>query len=86
MLPILTIPVESRGDRNGQGRYSTGFIEIGFWIGVGAMDTTKPYKFIGFGAMDVTKPYKFIGFGKLWTRKLVQTLSQTYLGGTRDRF
>ena len=28
----------------------------------GAMDDTKPYKFIGFGAMDVTKPYKFIGF------------------------
>ncbi len=31
--------------------------------GSGAMDVTKPYKFIGFGAMDVTKPYKFIGFG-----------------------
>ncbi len=33
------------------------------FIGVGAMDVTKPYKFIGFGAMDVTEPYKFIGFG-----------------------
>ncbi len=27
----------------------------------GAMDGTKPYKFIEFGAMDGTKPYKFIG-------------------------
>ncbi len=33
--------------------------------GFGAMDVTKPYKFIGFGAMDVTKPYKFIGFGAM---------------------
>ncbi len=27
-----------------------------------------------------------IGFGEVWTRELVQTLSQTYLGGTRDSF
>ena len=46
------------------------------FIGFGAMDVTKPYKFyrvwghvchqtytfIGFGAMDVTKPYQFIVF------------------------
>ena len=30
--------------------------------GFGAMDATKPYKFIGFGAMGASKPYKFIGF------------------------
>jgi hypothetical protein len=35
------------------------------FIGFGAMDVTKPYKCIGFGAMDVTKPYKFIGFGAM---------------------
>ncbi len=28
----------------------------------------------------------WIGFGKVWTRKLVQTLSKAYLVGTRDRF
>ncbi len=33
------------------------------FIGFGAMEVTKPYDFIGFGAMEVTKPYKFIGFG-----------------------
>ncbi len=33
------------------------------FIGCGDMDVTKPYNFIRFGAMDVTKPYKFIGFG-----------------------
>ena len=46
--------------------------------GFGAMDSTKPYKFIvfakpykfiGFGAMDATKPYKFIGFGALAPRR-----------------
>ncbi len=31
--------------------------------GFGAMDVTKPYKFIGFGAMDVTNPYEIMGFG-----------------------
>ena len=31
------------------------------FTGFGAMDFTKPYK----GAMDVTKPYKFIGFGAM---------------------
>jgi hypothetical protein len=31
--------------------------------GLGAMDVTRPCKFIRFGAMDVTKPCKFIGFG-----------------------
>ena len=36
---------------------------------LGAMDVTKPYKFIGFGAMDVTKPYKFIGFGAMEVTK-----------------
>ncbi len=25
-----------------------------------------------------------IGFGEVWTRKLTQTLSKTYLGGTRE--
>ena len=35
------------------------------FAGFGAMDVTKPYKFIGFGAMGVTKPYKFIGFGAI---------------------
>ncbi len=34
-------------------------------IGFGAMDVTKPYRFIRFGAMDVTKPYTFIGFGAM---------------------
>ncbi len=38
----------------------------------GAMEATKPYKFIGFGAMEGTKPYKFIGFwgllGSIWGR------------------
>jgi hypothetical protein len=34
-------------------------------FGFGAMNVTKPYKFIGFGAMDVTEPYKFIGFGAM---------------------
>jgi hypothetical protein len=33
--------------------------------GPGAMDVTKPYRFIKFGAMDVTKPYRFIGFGAM---------------------
>ncbi len=28
----------------------------------------------------------WIGFGEVWTRKLVQTVSKTYLGGTRDSF
>ncbi len=28
----------------------------------------------------------WIGFGKVWTRKLVQTPSKTYLGYPRDRF
>ncbi len=28
----------------------------------------------------------WIGFVEVWTRKLVQTLSKTYVGGTRDRF
>jgi hypothetical protein len=51
-------PLEVRGGRNRLGGYSTGFIEVGVWI----------------------------GFGEVWTRKLVQTLSSTYLGGTRDRF
>jgi hypothetical protein len=32
------------------------------FIGSGAMDVTKPYKFIGFRG-HVTKPYAFIGFG-----------------------
>ncbi len=32
------------------------------FIGFGAMEVTKPYKFIRFGAMGVTKPYEFIGF------------------------
>ncbi len=36
-------------------------------IGFGAMDVTKPYKFIGFGAIDVTKPNKLIGFGAIST-------------------
>jgi hypothetical protein len=36
----------------------------------GAMDVTKPYKFIRFGAMDVTKPYKFIGFGARGDREM----------------
>ena len=31
----------------------------------GAMDVTKPYKFIGFEAMAATKPYKFILFGTM---------------------
>ena len=35
------------------------------FIWFGAMDVTKPYEFIGFGAMDVTKPYNFIGFGAM---------------------
>ncbi len=34
-------------------------------MGFGAMDATKPYKFIGFGAIDATKPYTFIGFGAI---------------------
>ncbi len=57
MSPSLP-PLEVRGGRNRLGGYSTGFIEVGVWI----------------------------GFGEVWTRKLVQTLSSTYLGGTRDRF
>ena len=27
-----------------------------------------------------------IGFGKVWARRLVQTLSKTYLGCPRERF
>ena len=38
------------------------------FIRFGAMDVTKPYEFIGFGAMDVTKPYEFIGFGAVQRR------------------
>ncbi len=34
-------------------------------IRFGAMDVTKPYRFIKFGAMEVTKPYKFIRFGAM---------------------
>ena len=34
------------------------------FIRFGAIDVTKPYKFMGLGAVDVTKPYKFIGFEK----------------------
>ncbi len=30
-------------------------------MGIGAIDVTKPYKFIGFGSIDVTKPYNLFG-------------------------
>ncbi len=33
------------------------------FIGIWAMDVTKPYKFMGFGAESVTEPSKFIRFG-----------------------
>ncbi len=39
------------------------------FIGLGAMDVTKPNKFIGFGAMDATKPYKSLGFGAVYVTK-----------------
>ncbi len=35
------------------------------FIGIGALGVTKPYEFIGIGAMDVTKPYEFIGIGAM---------------------
>ncbi len=39
------------------------------FIGLGAMEGTKPYKFIGFGVTEGTKPYKFIGFWELPRRQ-----------------
>ncbi len=40
-------------------------------MGFGAMNVTKPYKFIGFVAMDVTiQIYKFIGSGDVYLTSL----------------
>ncbi len=35
----------------------------GKFIGLGAIDVTKPYKFTSFGAMEVTKPYHVLHDG-----------------------
>ena len=49
----------------------------------GAIDITKPYKFIGFGPIDITKPCKFIGSGAIYIIKPYNCLGFGAIGITK---